>query len=92
MQHWLTTSQSVGQKYFNSFECQWTESYKNKIQPEGVTWSIGLSTVLKYDGETLRLQKGSISISTTHSEWNNLICYIPEILETWTPAKTPSFV
>ena len=28
---------------------------RNKIQPEGVTWSIGLSTVLKYDGDTLRL-------------------------------------
>ena len=27
---------------------------RNKIQPEGVTWSIGLRTVISYDGETLQ--------------------------------------
>ena len=54
---------------------------RNQIQPEGVTWSIGLSTVQKYDGKILYLQKGSRSISITHGEWNNLISYIPKILE-----------
>ena len=64
---------------------------RNKIQPEGVTWSIGLSTVLKYDGETLYLQKGSRSISITHGEWNNLIRYIPKILENLDPCKDSKF-
>ena len=64
---------------------------RNKIQPEGVTWSIGLSTVLKYDGETLHLQKGNRSISITHSEWNNLIRYIPKILENLHPCKDSKF-
>ena len=41
---------------------------RNKIQTEGVTWCIGLSTVLNYDGETLHLQKGRRSISITHSD------------------------
>ena len=56
-----------------------------------MTWSIGLSTVLKYDGETLYLQKGSRSISITHGEWNNLICYIPKILENLDPCKDSKF-
>ena len=65
---------------------------RNKIQPEGVTWSIGLSiTLLKYDGETLHLQKGSRSVSITHSEWNNLIRYIPKILENLDPCKDSKF-
>ena len=64
---------------------------RNKIQPEGVTWSIGLSTVLKYDGETLHLQKGNRSISITHSEWNNFIRYISKILENLDPCKDSKF-
>ena len=64
---------------------------RNKIQPEGVTWSIGLSTVLNYDGETLHLQKGNRSISITHSEWNNFIRYISKILENLDPCKDSKF-
>ena len=56
-----------------------------------MTWSIGLSTLLKYDGETLYLQKGSRSISITHGEWNNLIRYIPKILENLDPCKDSKF-
>ena len=36
---------------------------RHKIQAESVTWCIGLSTVLNYDGETLHLQKGRRSVS-----------------------------
>ena len=61
---------------------------RNKIQPEGVTWSIGLSTVLKYDRETLHLQKSNRSISITHSEWNN---YISKILENLNHCKDSKF-
>ena len=64
---------------------------RRQIQPEGVTWSIGLRTVITYDGETLRLQKGSRSLSITHSEWNNLILYIPKILENLDPCKDSKF-
>ena len=64
---------------------------RNKIQPEGVTWCISLSTVLKYDGESLHLQKGSRCISITHSEWNNLIRYIPKILENLDPCKDTKY-
>ena len=60
---------------------------RHKIQAEGVTWCIGLSTVLNYDGETLHLQKGRRSISITHNEWNNLITHIPKILENLDPCK-----
>ena len=56
-----------------------------------MTWCIGLSTVLNYDGETLHLQKGRRSISITHSEWNNLITYIPKILENLDPCKDSEF-
>ena len=59
---------------------------RNKIQP-----AIGFSTVLKYDGETLHLQKGNRSISITHSEWNNFICYISKILENLDPCKNSKF-
>ena len=64
---------------------------RNKIQAEGVTWCIGLSTVLNYDGETLHLQKGRRSVSITHNEWNNLITYIPKILENLDPCKDSKF-
>ena len=64
---------------------------RNKIQPEGVTWSISLSTMLKYDGKTLHLQKGNRSITITHGEWNNLIHYIPKILGNLDPCKDSKF-
>ena len=32
---------------------------RNKIQPEGVTWCIGLSTVLKYDGKLYIYRKAA---------------------------------
>ena len=64
---------------------------RHKIQAEGVTWCIGLSTVLNYDGETLHLQKGRRSVSITHNEWNNLITYIPKILENLDPCKDSEF-
>ena len=64
---------------------------RRQIQPEGVTWSIGLRTVITYDGETLCLQKGSRSLSITHSKWNNLILYIPKILENLDPCKDSKF-
>ncbi len=64
---------------------------RNKIQPEGEKWCIGLGTVLTYDGETLHLQKGSSSIFIVHSEWNNLIRYIPKILENLDPCKDSMF-
>ena len=65
---------------------------RNKIQ-ESVMWCIGFITLLNYDGETLHLQKGICrrSISITHSEWNNLILYIPKILENLDPCKDSKF-
>ena len=54
---------------------------RNKIQPEGVTWCVDLRTVLKYDGKTLSLHKGTRSVPITLNQWSNLMQYIPEIQE-----------
>ena len=39
----------------------------------------------------MHIQKGSRPIVITHSEWNNLIYYIPKILENLDPGKDVSF-
>ena len=54
---------------------------RNKIQPEGVKWCVDLRTVITYDGKTLRLHKGTISVPITLNQWNKLMQYIPEIQE-----------
>ena len=38
---------------------------RNKIQPDGVTWCICLSTVITYDGKTLSLHKDRRSVPIT---------------------------
>ena len=40
---------------------------RQRIQPEGVTWCVDLRTVLKYDGKTLSLHKGTRSVPLNHA-------------------------
>ena len=76
---------------FGALSASGQNHIRSKIQPEGVTWCISFRTVLKYDGETLYLQKGSRSISIIHSEWNNLIHYIPKTVENLDLCKHSKF-
>ena len=46
---------------------------RRQIQPEGLKWCVGLRTVISYDRDALRLQKGNISVHLNLSYWNKLM-------------------